>query len=231
MIDIRNVSKSYRLGSGWNHVLDNVSVCFPSKRNIGILGLNGEGKSTLLRIIAGVEAPDKGEIVRDIDLSWPIGFSGGVQPEMTGREATRFVARIYGTDIKEAEEYVLEFSELNTYFDMRVKTYSAGMKARLGFSISMAMHFDCYLIDEVTAVGDARFNEKYHQEFLKRAEKSNLLMVSHHANTIKKFCDMAAILFNGKITLYDTVEEGMKMYQQLINELKKKELWKNELLS
>jgi len=224
MIDIRNVSKSYRLESGWNTVLDDISICFPSKRNIGILGLNGAGKSTLLRLIGGVEMPDKGEIIRDVYVSWPIGFSGGIVPEMTGREATRFVTRIYGAKIKEVEKFVLNFSELGSYFDMEVKTYSSGMKARLGFSISMAMDFECYLIDEVTAVGDARFRERYRQEFFKRRKHSNLLMVSHQPNTIKEFCDMAAILFDGKIILYDSVEEGMQMYAKQIKNLKKQSL-------
>ena len=217
MIDIRNISKAYRVHSGWNLVLDDISVCFPSDRNIGIMGLNGAGKSTLLRLIGGVEAPDKGEIIRDVNISWPIGFSGGILPEMTGREATRFITRIYGADIREAEDYVMDFSELGQYFDMEVKTYSAGMKARLGFSISMAMDFECYLVDEVTAVGDARFREKYHQEFMKRREHSCMLMVSHQPATIKEFCDMAAVLSDGKITLYDSVEEGMHMYQEHIN--------------
>ncbi len=221
MIDIRNISKAYRLASGWNQVLDDISICFPSKRNIGILGLNGAGKSTLLRLIGGVEAPDKGEIVRDVNLSWPIGFSGGILPSSTGREATRFVTRIYGAKIKEVEKFVMDFSELGSYFDMEVKTYSAGMKGRLAFSISMAMEFDCYLIDEVTAVGDARFRKKYHQEFLNRQKHSNLLMVSHQATTIKQFCDMAAVLFDGKITLYDSVEEGMQIYQKQINSKKR----------
>jgi len=231
MIDIRNISKSYKVTSGWNKsnkvtsgwnlVLDDISVCFPSDRNIGILGLNGAGKSTLLRLIGGVEAPDRGEIVRDVNISWPIGFSGGILPDMTGREATRFITRIYGADIRETEDYVLDFSELGRYFDMEVKTYSSGMRARLGFSISMAMDFDCYLVDEVTAVGDARFRERYHQEFVKRQEHSCVLMVSHQPSTIKQFCDMVAVLFNGKITLYDSVDEGMRMYQEMIDKVKK----------
>lgn len=222
MIDIRNVSKAYRVGHGWNQVLDNISVTFPSHRNIGILGLNGSGKSTLLRLIGNVEAPDKGEIYRDIKVSWPIGFSGGILPDMTGREGTRFVARVYGADIYETEAFVEDFSELGRYFDMEVRTYSAGMRSRLGFAISMAMDFECYLVDEITAVGDQRFRQKYHQEFLTRKERSTLLMVSHQPNTIKDYCDMAAVLFEGKITLYDTVAEGMQAYQENIERHRRK---------
>ena len=222
MINITNVSKGYRVASGWHHVLDDISICFPSNRNIGIMGLNGAGKSTLLRLIGGVEAPDKGEIYRDVNVSWPIGFSGGILPVMTGREGTRFITRIYGGDIKEVEEFVMEFAELGDYFDMEVKTYSSGMKARLGFAISMAMEFECYLVDEVTAVGDQRFREKYHHEFMQRKKNSSLLMVSHQPSTIKEFCDMSAVLFDGKIVLYDTVEEGMQVYNEKIQSIKRK---------
>jgi capsular polysaccharide transport system ATP-binding protein len=216
MINIRHVSKAYRMSHGWNQVLDDISICLPGDRNIGILGLNGAGKSTLLRLIGNVEPPDKGEIYRDVRVSWPIGFNGGILPEMTGREGTRFTARIYGADIRLTERYVQEFSELGEYFDMQVKTYSSGMRSRLGFALSMAMEFECYLVDEITAVGDSRFREKYQQEFMKRKQRSNLIMVSHQPGTIMEFCDMAAVLFDGKITLYDTVQEGMKAYNDKI---------------
>jgi capsular polysaccharide transport system ATP-binding protein len=221
MIDIRHVSKAYRIEHGWNQVLDDISIQFPSHRNIGILGLNGSGKSTLLRLIGNVEPTDTGEIYRDVKVSWPIGFSGGILPEMTGREGTRFVSRIYGADIKETEKFVQEFSELGNYYDMRVKTYSSGMKSRLGFAISMSMEFECYLVDEITAVGDQRFRNKYRQEFEARKERSSLIMVSHQANTIKESCDMAAVLFDSKITLYDSVDEGMRVYSELVEQTKR----------
>jgi capsular polysaccharide transport system ATP-binding protein len=221
MIDIRHVSKAYRIEHGWNQVLDDISIQFPSHRNIGILGLNGSGKSTLLRLIGNVEPTDTGEIYRDVKVSWPIGFSGGILPEMTGREGTRFVSRIYGADIKETEKFVQEFSELGNYYDMRVKTYSSGMKSRLGFAISMSMEFECYLVDEITSVGDQRFRNKYRQEFEARKERSSLIMVSHQANTIKESCDMAAVLFESKITLYDSVDEGMRVYTELVEQVKR----------
>jgi capsular polysaccharide transport system ATP-binding protein len=222
MIDIRHLSKSYRVSHGWNKVLDDISITFPSNRNIGILGLNGTGKSTLLRLIGNVEPPDKGEIYRDVKLSWPIGFSGGILPEMTGREGARFIARIYGSDIRETENYVEEFTELGRYYDMQIKTYSSGMKSRLGFAISMAMEFECYLVDEVTAVGDKRFREKYRNEFMARKERASLIMVSHQAKTIEEFCDMAAVLNDGKITLYDSVDEGMSAYGESIERVIRK---------
>jgi capsular polysaccharide transport system ATP-binding protein len=221
MIDIKNISKAYRIRHGWNQVLDNISIQFPTHRNVGIMGLNGSGKSTLLRLIGNVEPPDSGEIYRDVKVSWPIGFSGGILPEMTGREGTRFVSRIYGADIKETERFVQDFSELGHYFDMRLKTYSSGMRSRLSFAISMAMEFECYLVDEITAVGDARFKTKYRQEFMSRKERASLIMVSHQANTIKESCDMAAVLFEGKITLYDSVDEGMRVYAETIKQVKR----------
>lgn len=222
MITVRNVSKAYRTSAGWNQVLDRISITFPSNRNVGILGVNGSGKSTLLRLIGGVEAPDQGEIIRDIRTSWPIGFSGGFQPFMTGRENTRFISRIYGSDVNEIETFVLGFAELGVYYDMPVRTFSAGMKARLAFAISMAIEFDCYLIDEVTAVGDQRFREKYRQTFSERRNSSSVIMVSHQANTIREFCDMAAVLSDGEIILYQSVDDGMEAYRQKIEMVKSK---------
>ena len=221
MIAIRNITKSYRTAHGWNEVLSNISTTFPSDHSIGILGLNGSGKTTLLKLIGGVEPPDSGEIYRDVTISWPIGFSGAFAPTSTGRESARFISRIYGADIKKIEEFVLEFSELGVYFDMPYQTYSAGMRARLGFSISMAIEFDCYLVDEVTAVGDQRFKDKYYNEFLNRRDRSTMIMASHQTHTIKEFCDMSAVLFDSHITLYDTVEEGMDAYQEKIASVKK----------
>ena len=216
MIELKNISKSYRINQGWNKVLDKISVTFPSHRNIGIFGLNGAGKSTLLRLIGSVEAPDSGEIYRTVKVSWPIGFSGGILPEMTGREGTRFVSRIYGADINETEKFVYEFSELGRYYDMRVKTYSSGMRSRLSFAISMAMEFECYLVDEITSVGDQRFKKKYRDEFFARKERASLIMVSHQTSTIKDSCDMAAVLFEGKLNLYNSVDEGVKIYEETI---------------
>jgi capsular polysaccharide transport system ATP-binding protein len=214
MIEIRNISKAYRTASGWNHVLNDISITFPSDRNVGVLGLNGSGKSTLLRLIGGVEAPDRGEIVKDVRISWPIGFSGGFQPLMTGRENTRFVSRIYGADLKHVEAFVQDFAEIGAYYDMPVRTYSSGMRARLAFAISMAVEFDCYLIDELTAVGDQRFRDKYHKAFMDRRSRSTVVMVSHQPTTIQEFCDMVAILFDGQISLYNSVQDGMNAYQE-----------------
>jgi len=221
MIDVINVAKAYRTSSGWNHVLDDISITVPTAKSVGILGLNGSGKSTLLRLIGGVEPVDQGEIRKNVTISWPIGFSGAFLPTATGRESTRFISRIYGRELKEIEQFVLEFSELGEYFDMPYATYSAGMRARLGFAISMAIEFDCYLVDEVTAVGDQRFRDKYYLEFKKRSGKSTVIMASHQAGTIKEFCDMTALLIDSKITLYENVDDGMAAYQEYVKSVKR----------
>jgi len=218
MIVIDSVCKAYRTGNGWNQVLDNVSAVFPSGRNVGILGLNGSGKSTLLRMIGGSEVPDSGSITKDVRTSWPIGFSGGFQARLSGRENARFIARIYGADVETTMDFVAESSELGPYFDMPTGTYSSGMKARLAFSVSLAMKFECYLVDEVTAVGDRRFKAKYKQAFKELGKHATLIMVSHQTGTIRQFCDMAAVLHDGQLNVYDDLREGLAAYEEIAPE-------------
>ncbi len=214
MIRLDGISKAYRAGSDWNHVLRNVSVTFPTGHSVGVLGLNGSGKSTLLRVIGGVEPPDHGTINKDVSLSWPIGFSGAFQGSLTGRENARFISRIYGISPGEVEDFAKDFSELGEYFELPVKTYSTGMRARLAFAISMAVDFDCYLVDEITAVGDFRFTKRCEDAFRERRQHASFIMVSHNPNTIKQTCDMAAILKDGQLQLYDTVAEAMAAYNR-----------------
>lgn len=215
MITIRNVSKAYRTHDGWNHVLNDVSLEIAEGEKIGILGLNGSGKSTLLRLICGVESPDSGEIIKNVRTSWPIGFSGGFVPSLTGRDNTRFIARIYGANPYEIENYVNDFSELESYFDEPIRTYSAGMSSRLNFAVSMAMRFDCYLVDEGTATGDRRFREKYKEAFKNLQEDASLIMVSHQAQTILEYCKSVAVLHNSKLTYYDDVKQGLEVYNHV----------------
>src|SRR5690606_10305876 len=160
MIELRNVTKSYTTLHGPNVVLDDISIALPPRENIGILGRNGAGKSTLLRIIGGAEMPDEGEIIRHGKVSWPIGFAGGFNSSLTGEENCRFIARIYSQDVDRVVDEAREFAEIGDYFYMPIRTYSSGMRARLAFGVSMTMDFDCYLVDEVTAVGDRNFKDK-----------------------------------------------------------------------
>lgn len=213
MIELSDVTKSYQTRSGSNVVLDRISLTFPPRTNIGILGKNGSGKSTLLRVIAGTEQPDSGTIRWGGLVSWPIGFSGGFNGSLSGEENCRFVARIYGADIDEVVGFTMDFSELGEYFHMPVRTYSSGMRSRLGFGLSMAIQFDVYLVDEVTAVGDANFQAKCRKAFEERSDRSSVIIVSHQMNTVRAYCERCAVLKNGKLSIFDSVDAASKEYE------------------
>lgn len=213
MIELRNVTKSYRTKAGKHLVLDNVSLKFDGRENIGILGRNGAGKSTLLRIIAGIEMPDDGSIVRTGRISWPLGFSGGFNSSLSGEENCRFVSRIYGEDIDRVTEFAYEFSELGKYFHLPVRTYSSGMRSRLAFGLSMAIDFSIYLVDEVTAVGDRQFQKKCRKAFAARRTRSAVIMVSHDLKTISQYCDRCMLLQDGDLLLYDDIAQAQAAYE------------------
>ena len=212
MITLDKVSKSYRAGQSWNRVLDNIDCTFPTGKNIGILGLNGAGKSTLLRLIGGVETPDFGNIYRDGTVSWPIAFTGAFPGTLTGRENARFVGRLYGAPVEEIEAFTEDFAELGDYFDMEVRTYSSGMRARLGFAVSMAVEFDCYLVDEATEAGDWRFRAKCLRAFRELGDRATIIMVSHNEETIRRICDVGAVLSGGTLMFYNDIKEAMAVY-------------------
>jgi len=212
MIVMDGVSKSYRTDSGYRVVLDEVSVSLPTDRHIGVLGRNGAGKSTLLRMISGEELPDAGDIQRSVRVSWPLGFTGGFHQALTARENLRFIARIYDADIEEVTRFVEDFAELGDYFDMPVRTLSAGMRARLAFGLSLAMRFDFYLVDELVSVGDHWFRAKAQQEFERLRAEAGLLLVSHSPTTIRRFCDTGLVLRNGKITVFEALEDAIDYY-------------------
>jgi capsular polysaccharide transport system ATP-binding protein len=213
MIALQEVSKAYATLGGSNVVLDAISFEFPPRTNIGILGRNGAGKSTLLRLIAGTEQPDSGRILRQGQVSWPIGFAGGFNGSLSGEENCRFVARIYGADIDEVVGFTMEFADLGEYFHMPVRTYSSGMRARLAFGLSMAIEFDAYLVDEITAVGDATFQEKCRKAFQARSDRSSVIIVSHNLRTVKDYCERCAVLRDGKLVCFDSVEEARVLYE------------------
>ena len=213
MISLRNVTKVYPTRRGLNVVLDAISAEIPARTSFGILGRNGAGKSTLLRILSGIEVPDAGEAVRRGRLSWPIGFAGGFNGSLTGEENCRFVARIYGQEPDRGIGFAREFAELGDYFEMPVKTYSGGMRARLAFAASMAIDFDVYLVDEVTAVGDRPFQQKCREAFRQRQARSSVIIVSHNMATIKGYCTRGAVLAAGRLGLFDSIDEAMKVYQ------------------
>ncbi|MDH3379774.1 MAG: ABC transporter ATP-binding protein [Gammaproteobacteria bacterium] len=215
MIELRRVSKAYRVGLESNHVLDDVSATFPTGVSVGILGLNGAGKSTLLRVIGGAEPPDRGSVYKDVRVSWPIAFGGGLHASLTGRENTRFIARVYGESPAKFERFAEEFTELGRYFDMPLRTYSTGMRSRLAFAASMACNFDCYLVDEVTATGDKRFSSRYRQAFKERLKAASIIMVSHNSQTIRQFCTVGAIIHGGKLKMFGTLDQALAAYNQI----------------
>ncbi|HHI3439722.1 TPA: ABC transporter ATP-binding protein [Escherichia coli] len=221
MIKIENLTKSYRTPTGRHYVFKDLNIEIPSGKSVAFIGRNGAGKSTLLRMIGGIDRPDSGKIITNKTISWPVGLAGGFQGSLTGRENVKFVARLYAKqeELKEKIEFVEEFAELGKYFDMPIKTYSSGMRSRLGFGLSMAFKFDYYIVDEVTAVGDARFKEKCAQLFKERHKESSFLMVLHSLNSLKEFCDVAIVFKNSYIIgYYENVQSGIdeyKMYQAL----------------
>jgi capsular polysaccharide transport system ATP-binding protein len=215
MIQLSNIFKFYRTDGHTKIVLDHVSAVFDSTRSYGLLGVNGAGKSTTLRLIAGTELPNSGSIRRSVRVSWPLGFAGGFHPDMTGRENVHFVARVYGADIRKVVEFVEEFSEIGDYMDVPVKTYSSGMMARLAFGLSMAIEFDVYLIDETTAVGDARFQLRCQGTFAERRKNAGLIVVSHSMSTIKEYCDCGGVLVEGQLICFDTADKAIEMYNRL----------------
>ena len=215
MIKIENLTKSYRTPTGRHYVFKDLNIEIPSGKSVAFIGRNGAGKSTLLRMIGGIDRPDSGKIITNKTISWPVGLAGGFQGSLTGRENVKFVARLYAKqeELKEKIEFVEEFAELGKYFDMPIKTYSSGMRSRLGFGLSMAFKFDYYIVDEVTAVGDARIKEKCAQLFKERHKESSFLMVSHSLNSLKEFCDVAIVFKDDNaVSFHEDVQEGVAEY-------------------
>jgi capsular polysaccharide transport system ATP-binding protein len=218
MIMLDGVCKTYRTPAGRKTVLDDANAVFEPGHNFGILGINGAGKSTLIRLLAGSEAPDRGVIRRHVRVSFPLGFGGTFHGALSGRENVAFIARIYGARIRTVSDYVEAFAELGEYFEMPVNTYSAGMRARLAFATCLAIDFDVYLIDEVTEIGDQRFRRKCAEAFRERMLRSDIILVTHNAHTIRQYCDKGAVLADGKLTLYGDIGTALGRYHRLLQE-------------
>lgn len=217
MLDIRDVTKYYPIHHGRDKriILDRVSLQVKKGEKWGIMGRNGAGKSTLIRIISGSEFPNSGEISRTMSISWPLAFGGAFQGSLTGKDNTRLISRVYGVDFHKMLAYVEEFAELGQYLGEPVKSYSSGMSARLAFAISMAIEFDCYLIDEVMSVGDHRFTEKCNVDlFEKRADRA-MIIVAHQTDLIRARCDHAALIENGRLKAYEDVDQAIQEYEAL----------------
>ncbi|MCK0141027.1 ABC transporter ATP-binding protein [Aliiroseovarius sp. F20344] len=215
MIRIRNLRKAYHLQRQTKVVADNISVDFEPGKVIGLLGRNGAGKSSLLRMVAGTMRQDSGTIDIEGTVSWPVGFAGSFHKDLTGAQNTKFLARIYGVDTEELREYVEDFAELGQQFYLPVRTYSSGMRSRLAFGLSMGIKFDVYLVDEVTSVGDASFRKKSMRVFRDRMETSGALLVTHNLRVIENVCNAACILDEGRLTYYDDVQKAVEIHREM----------------
>jgi capsular polysaccharide transport system ATP-binding protein len=214
VIQLDHVEKRYRTRAGSHTVLRGVSLQINKGDKIGILGRNGAGKSTLIRIISGAELPSSGRVARRMSVSWPLAFGGAFQGSLTGIDNLRFICRVYGSDFDAALPLVREFAELGEYLREPVKTYSSGMSARLAFAISMAIEFDCFLIDEVIAVGDARFHEKCRHELFERRRDRAMIIVSHDAHNIREHCTRACVLQDGVLREFADIDAAYLDYNQ-----------------
>lgn len=214
MIRFRNVTKSFRVGFDRKVVLNNANFEIRPGESMALMGINGAGKSTLIRLISGASLPDSGVIDRSgVRISWPLGFAGSFHGSLSGRENIRFACRIYGVSIPKVTHFVEDFAELGSHLDMPVKTYSSGMKARLAFGLSMAIEFDVYLVDEITAVGDANFKKRCEEVFSARRKTSDIIMVSHSNATLKKFCSRACVLDQGQLSFYPNIDDAFSAYE------------------
>ena len=215
MIVLDNVSKVYRGHNVDNEVLRDVNLTIRRGDSIGICGANGVGKSTLMKLLAGVERPTTGTIRRTMSVSWPIGYSSAFQPMLTGADNAKFIARIYGANEQELLAFVEDFAQLGSYMHEPIRSYSAGMAARLAFGVSLAINFDCYLVDEITGAGDERFKVRSEESLAARRDNGTLIMVSHDTSTLFRYCTRGAVVYGGGVTLYDTIAEAADVHHRL----------------
>jgi capsular polysaccharide transport system ATP-binding protein len=215
MLRLSRITKRYKTSHGSKTVLDDVNLQIERGEKWGVLGTNGSGKSTLVRVVAGAEAPTSGHVGHSMSVSWPLAFGGGFQGGISGLDNARFVARVYGADIREVVDYVESFAELGAAMREPVMTYSSGMRARLAFGLSLAIDFDCLLIDEIVAVGDHRFREKCNVELYQKRAHKGWILVSHDPAFVREHCTHAAVLNKGRLTVADSVDEAIRTYEAL----------------
>jgi capsular polysaccharide transport system ATP-binding protein len=213
MLEFRNVSKSFWTGVQRKVILDRASFRVELGQSLGILAPNGTGKTTLIKMMAGLEKPDEGEIKRAGRISFPLGFMGGLISKHSGRENSRYIARLYSLDPDYVEAFCRWLCDIDEYWDMPVGTYSSGMRGRLSFALLLALDFDMYLIDEgMPANTDAEFNRKAGTLLQERLAKTSIVIVSHQAETLEKYAKSAAVLRNGQLYMFDTLEEVRQLY-------------------
>lgn len=216
MIHLENLTKSFWLKGERKIVIDDLNLTLPTGRSLALLGRNGAGKSTLLQIIAGTMRPDHGRVLSDGSISWQVGLGGAFHGQLTGAENVRFVARIYGVDTEELVNFVGDFAELGKFYHMPLRSYSSGMRARLTFGASMGIRFDTYLVDEVTAVGDAKFREKSRAVFAERMRQSGAIMVNHSMPQLRQYCESGLVLEQGKVFFFEDLDEAIALHEKLM---------------
>lgn len=217
MIRLVDLCKSYPTSQGQHDVFRNINLEVAPGEKVGILGRNGAGKSTMIRLLSGAERPTSGLVDRQMSVSWPLAFGGAFQSSLTGLDNLRFICRIYGLPWEDKIDYVQDFSELGPYLQEPLRIYSSGMRARLAFALSMVIEFDCFLIDEVVAVGDARFHEKCHTELFERRADRSLIIVSHDANYVREHCSKLCVLSEGNMSVFSDPDEAFEFYHKAIH--------------
>ncbi len=215
MIVFKDVAKTYHIRKFEKQVFTNLNFTIEPGESIGICGANGAGKSTLMRLIAGVEQPTAGSITRTMSTSWPIGYASCFQSSLTGADNARFIARIYKQSEEELLDFVEDFAQLGPYLHQPVHAYSAGMSARLAFGISLAIDFQCYLVDEVTGAGDERFRARCEDALLHRRDNATLIMISHDPGTLRQYCKRGGVVYGGTVVFFDTVDEASEVHHRL----------------
>jgi capsular polysaccharide transport system ATP-binding protein len=209
MIELRNLTKTFNSNGTTTVIADRINAVFPTGRRVALLGRNGAGKSSLLKMIAGNMEPDSGEILSTGTISWPVGYAGSFHPDLTGAQNVRFIARVYGVDTEELCAFVADFAEIGAHFHLPVRHYSSGMRAKLAFGTSMGVAFDTYLVDESTAVGDAAFRIKSQRYFMDRMTSASAIFVSHALKMVREMCDCGAVLEDGQLTWYDDIDAAI----------------------
>jgi capsular polysaccharide transport system ATP-binding protein len=217
MIRVNGVCKDYysETGKRVNRVLNNINFSLMPGEKMALLGRNGAGKSTLIRLVSGAELPTEGSVERAMSVSWPVGLNGGVGGTMTGNDNIRFIARVYGRPFREIHDYVEDFAQLGKFLSEPVRSYSTGMRARLNFALSLAVDFDCYLIDEIIVVGDPRFQRRSQEELFERRADRSLILASHVPHFVKEYCSRALVMHRGRGKVFDDVDLAIAIYNDL----------------
>lgn len=216
MIRFENLNKGFWVRGEYRRIIQNLSMELPQGRALGLLGRNGAGKSTLLQIIAGTMQPSSGRVICDGRVSWPIGGANSFHRDLTGLQNTRFLARVYGVDSNELVAFVEDFAEIGRHFHMPLRSYSSGMRSRLAFGVAMGIPFDIYLVDEVTAVGDAQFKRKSRALFRARMAQAGAIMVSHSMSEMSSYCDSGLVVNEGRLEYYDDIKIAIARHEALM---------------